>query len=419
MAYELTPHEPAATTRSPSEPAPTLARPPAGRRRDRRGRGGGDGRPAVARSRGIEPAPVAAAADEDPETVTILAGAPASIDPAKHGDLGSASYVTQLFETLTAVDPSLTVRPALAESWSVEEGGTRVVFTLRDGLTFSDGSSLTATDVVRSWRRLFDPREPSPLASLIADVKGARALLNGETDDVSTLGRARGRRPARHRRPRTRRVGPAGDRVRRAVRDRPAVGGRRRDPADARQLRRQRRLPREGGHRRRVRARGQPVVLGGRARDQDRSDAHQPRRQQPGRRVRRGRPRRGADLVHRRRLDRLRPPARAVAPQRPVAIRDVLRVRHPPEAVRRPAGPPGVRPGRGLAPPRDARRARLVGRGDRASSRPASPAGRRATTCRRTTRRPHGRCSPRPATRAVPHSARSRSSPAAVATTAR
>jgi ABC-type transport system substrate-binding protein len=136
----------------------------------------------------IDPAPVAAAADEDPESVTILAGAPASIDPAKHGDLGSASYVTQLFETLTAVDPSLAVRPALAESWSVEEGGTRVVFTLREGLTFSDGSSLTATDVVRSWRRLFDPREPSPLASLIADVTGARALLSGETDDVSTLG---------------------------------------------------------------------------------------------------------------------------------------------------------------------------------------------------------------------------------------
>jgi peptide/nickel transport system substrate-binding protein len=111
----------------------------------------------------IEPAPVAAA-DGDPETVTILAGAPASIDPAKHGDLGSASYVTQLFETLTAVDPSLTVRPALAESWSVEEGGTRVVFTLREGLTFSDGSSLTASDVVRSWRRLFNPAEPSPLA---------------------------------------------------------------------------------------------------------------------------------------------------------------------------------------------------------------------------------------------------------------
>jgi len=124
----------------------------------------------------------------DPDTVTILAGAPASIDPAKHGDLGSATYVSQLFETLTAVDPGLAVRPALAESWTVENDGTRVVFTLRDGLMFSDGSSLTAPDVVRSWRRLFNPREPSPLASLIADVKGARALLAGASTDPTTLG---------------------------------------------------------------------------------------------------------------------------------------------------------------------------------------------------------------------------------------
>jgi oligopeptide transport system substrate-binding protein len=133
-----------------------------------------------------DPGHTAAAAG--PDEVTILAGTPASIDPARHGDLGSASYVSQLFETLTAVDPSLAVRPALAESWTVEDDGTRVVFTLRDGLTFSDGTSLTAQDVIRSWQRLFTPGNPSPLASLIADVKGARALLSGETTDPTTLG---------------------------------------------------------------------------------------------------------------------------------------------------------------------------------------------------------------------------------------
>lgn len=124
----------------------------------------------------------------DPGTVTILAGAPISIDPAHHGDLGSASYVSQLFESLTTVDASLTVRPALAESWTIEDQGRRVVFTLRNGLTFSDGSPLTAADVVRSWRRLFTPGDPSPLASLIADVVGARALLSGSSTDVTTLG---------------------------------------------------------------------------------------------------------------------------------------------------------------------------------------------------------------------------------------
>ncbi len=131
------------------------------------------------------PAAVAAA---DPGTVTVVAGTPASIDPARHGDLGSASYVSQLYETLTAVDPSLTVRPALAESWAIGDDGRQVTFTLRDGLEFSDGSPLTAGDVVHSWRRLFDPAHPSPLASLIADVKGARDLLSGASTDVTTLG---------------------------------------------------------------------------------------------------------------------------------------------------------------------------------------------------------------------------------------
>jgi oligopeptide transport system substrate-binding protein len=121
-------------------------------------------------------------------SVTIFAGEPSSIDPARHGDLGSATYVSQLYETLTIVDPSLAIRPALATSWTIENDGTRVVFTMRDGLTFSDGTPLTATDVVHSWRRLFTPGHQSPLASLMADVVGARDLLAGRSTDVATLG---------------------------------------------------------------------------------------------------------------------------------------------------------------------------------------------------------------------------------------
>jgi peptide/nickel transport system substrate-binding protein len=120
------------------------------------------------------PMPSAAAAGRGgDDQVTILADTPASIDPAKHGDLGSAAYVSQLYETLTAVDPSLEIQPALAERWSITDDGSEVTFTLRPDLTFSDGTPLTAADVVRSWRRLFIPGDPSPLASLIADVRGA------------------------------------------------------------------------------------------------------------------------------------------------------------------------------------------------------------------------------------------------------
>ncbi len=133
----------------------------------------------------VAPTPAAAA---DPDSVTIVAGEPASIDPAKHGDLGSASYVSQLYETLTAVGPSLGIRPALAESWTVTDEGRLVTFTLRPNLVFSDGSPLRASDVVHSWQRLFLPGDPSPLASLVADMRGARELLTGQSRDVTTLG---------------------------------------------------------------------------------------------------------------------------------------------------------------------------------------------------------------------------------------
>src|SRR4051794_10803645 len=129
-----------------------------------------------------------AAAANDPSKVSILVGEPSSLDPAHHGDLTSASYVSQLYETLTAVDPALAIRPALAGSWTVADGAREVTFHLRPSLVFSDGSPLRAQDVVHSWRRLFDPQDPSPLASLIADVVGARDLLSGKSTDTSTLG---------------------------------------------------------------------------------------------------------------------------------------------------------------------------------------------------------------------------------------
>jgi ABC-type transport system substrate-binding protein len=114
-----------------------------------------------------------AAATKD--TVKILIGAAGTLDPAAQGDIGSAAVSAQLFESVTAFDPQLQVRPALAASWDLLDGGRRIVFHMRPGLTFSDGSPLTSKDVVRSWLRIVDPAHPSPLVSLMADVDGALA----------------------------------------------------------------------------------------------------------------------------------------------------------------------------------------------------------------------------------------------------
>lgn len=128
----------------------------------------------------------AAAADRD--DVRILSGEPRTFDPAAAGDVVAAAVTAQLYETLTTYDGSLTLQPALARSWEVAADGRSVVFRLRDGLRFSDGSALTAEEVVGSWLRIIDPNAPAPLAALMLDVKGARDHITGRETDPSKVG---------------------------------------------------------------------------------------------------------------------------------------------------------------------------------------------------------------------------------------
>jgi len=129
---------------------------------------------------------VASAASRD--QVTIGGSLPTTFDPGLGSDIGSASATAQLFESLTAFDLSLTLRPALARSWDISGDGRRIVFHLRTGLTFSDGTPLTGADVVGSWLRIIDPDRPSPLASLLLDVRGARDYLAGRNRNPADVG---------------------------------------------------------------------------------------------------------------------------------------------------------------------------------------------------------------------------------------
>ena len=122
------------------------------------------------------------------DSVAILSGKPATLDPAAQGDSGTAAVTAQIYESLTAFDPGLVLRPALASSWDVLDGGRRLVFHLRPGLTFSDGTPLTAADVVRSWLRIVDPARGSPLLSLMTDVVGAMDYHRGLSSDPASVG---------------------------------------------------------------------------------------------------------------------------------------------------------------------------------------------------------------------------------------
>src|SRR5262245_25710277 len=73
---------------------------------------------------------------------------PATLDPAKYNTRYEAGIILDLFEGLLAYGPDGTPQPGLAEKWTVSSDGRVWAFTLRRDLRWSDGTALTADDVV-------------------------------------------------------------------------------------------------------------------------------------------------------------------------------------------------------------------------------------------------------------------------------
>ena len=80
----------------------------------------------------------------EPPHLDPTAGAAAAIDEITYANI---------FEGLTRIDETGTVQPGLAKSWSISKDGLTYTFSLQDGVTFHDGSSFDAEDVVFSLDR--------------------------------------------------------------------------------------------------------------------------------------------------------------------------------------------------------------------------------------------------------------------------
>jgi peptide/nickel transport system substrate-binding protein len=73
---------------------------------------------------------------------------PATLDPLSPANTADGrSILFNVFEGLVKPDCDGRLQPAAAESWTVEDGGRVYVFTLREGLTFHDGTPVTPEDV--------------------------------------------------------------------------------------------------------------------------------------------------------------------------------------------------------------------------------------------------------------------------------
>lgn len=117
---------------------------------------------------------------------TMPLGEPTTLDPAIASETTSHFFVTSLFSGLVRISSDFSIEPDLAEDWRVDVTGLVYTFTLRDGITFHDGTPIAAEDFKYSIERAADPALSSETAALyLGDIVGVHKKLKGETEEVS------------------------------------------------------------------------------------------------------------------------------------------------------------------------------------------------------------------------------------------
>jgi peptide/nickel transport system substrate-binding protein len=102
-----------------------------------------------------------------------------SADPHRH--TGSIAVQQVYVETLTSIADDGTVKPFLAESWTLSPDGRTYTFTLRDGVTFHGGRPMSSADVKANFERV---RDKVKGGWLTAAMKSATEIA---TPDARTL----------------------------------------------------------------------------------------------------------------------------------------------------------------------------------------------------------------------------------------
>lgn len=108
-----------------------------------------------------------------------------TLDPALAYDQNSLNAISMLYTGLVQLDDHMQVVDQLAQSHEVSSDGLTWTFHLKNNLKFSDGTPLTASDVVYSLDRALQPATRSTVAPIyLGIISNANKLLGG---GVTTL----------------------------------------------------------------------------------------------------------------------------------------------------------------------------------------------------------------------------------------
>tara|TARA_R110002124_G_scaffold2518_1_gene15946 strand:+ start:564 stop:2138 length:1575 start_codon:yes stop_codon:yes gene_type:complete len=128
---------------------------------------------------------VGSAAAQTPENVLIVGqiAEPQALDPAAVTAVNDFRILMNMYDGLVRYkDGTLEVEPSLATDWTISEDGTIYTFTLRDGVTFHDGSAFDAEAVKFNFDRMLDESHPYsdtgpfPLAFFFSSVQSVDVI---------------------------------------------------------------------------------------------------------------------------------------------------------------------------------------------------------------------------------------------------
>ncbi|MFF2388613.1 ABC transporter substrate-binding protein [Agromyces sp. NPDC058104] len=111
---------------------------------------------------------------------------PYSLDYAYAFDYADNQVLANVCESLLRLNPDYTLSPGLAESYE-QTSPTTWVYTLRDGVTFHDGTPLTAADAVASMSRHLDPAVGSSWYSVYQNVASIEQTGDLEVTVTTTI----------------------------------------------------------------------------------------------------------------------------------------------------------------------------------------------------------------------------------------
>jgi len=133
------------------------------------------------------PAAEESAASTGGGTLTyVLPNEPSTLDPHVSSSRYDGQVLFQICNTLMYWDENLNLAPGLATAWEVADDAVTYTLTLRDDVTFHDGTPFNAEAVVRNLERIMDPETKSEGARFALGPYESSRVVDEFTVEVKT-----------------------------------------------------------------------------------------------------------------------------------------------------------------------------------------------------------------------------------------